>query len=183
MLVSFDLQELPYSKRMPAVLKAVYGDRFFLVPGRSNDALPAFALAGGHCDLISVDGQHDRMVVTDVLNAIQMSREGAVVVADDVSSSFSQVMRAWDDLVAAGYLRNAACKEGSKVGNFDKRWCWGEVANRFGRLDNERLLPGWVPEGAATAAKAAVGSRRFNETLHTVRGTLVPLPLSSLPRA
>ncbi len=170
MLVSFDLQELPYSQRMPAVMKAVYGDRFYLVSGRSNDAMPAFALAGGHCDLVSVDGQHDRMVVTDVLNAIQMSREGAVVVADDTSSSFAEVLRAWDDLVAAGYLRNATCEEGPKVGRFDKRWCWGEVASRFGRLDNERVLPGWVPEAAATAAQAATRSSRFNEALQTVGG-------------
>jgi hypothetical protein len=44
------------------------------------------------------------------------------------------------------------------------------VASRFGRLDNERALPGWVPEGVAAAAKGAAGSRRFNEALRTVGG-------------
>ncbi len=94
------------------------------------------------------------------------------------------MLRAWDDLVAAGYLRNATCEEGPRVGQFNKAWCWAEVANRFGKLDNERVLPDWVPAAAAAAARAATGSRRFVEALQRVGGgALVVLPALPLPSA
>ena len=45
------------------------------------------------------------------MNAIHTMRPGATIVADDVSSRSPGSLRAWHELVLAGYIRDEQCND------------------------------------------------------------------------
>lgn len=168
-LVSFDLQELPYSQQMVSHVKNLFGDRFQLIKGNSIDVFPAFLTAGGHCDLVSVDGQHDRTALTDLLNGILLSDVGGMLVADDVSNSFSLVRDSWQDLVDGGYLGNSTCIEGSKQGGYDKRWCFATILRKHGIMDGELKLPPFIPQELGDQVMRTIRSQAYAVQVAKVR--------------
>ena len=90
---------------------------------------------------MSVDGMHDGMSATDMLNGIQLAGPGAILLADDVSDSFPSVISFWGELLDAGYITGSTCIEGPMVGLYKKRWCYATVAKTSGSLDARAVKP------------------------------------------
>ena len=90
-LYSFDLFELPYSIRSRALFRRVFQGRYHSIKGYSQATLPWFRAAHGAkappCNIFSVDGRHDyEGVLSDLADAIGLTRVGGSILADDVST-------------------------------------------------------------------------------------------------
>ena len=86
----FDIMNLKYSWPVAQVLKAGFGDRFVLHPGKSGDTLPQWTTGlranGSHCDLVLVDGSHDASVAGFDLRQLRRAATPRTrLVVDDIN--------------------------------------------------------------------------------------------------
>ena len=133
-LIGFDLFTLPYSLATRRVLSEHYPNRTHYFHGRSQEEVPRYAsrrnaLGFPLCDLWLVDGDHERGAILDMRAALNLSRDGAVIVADDCSSKHWRVQQAWLSLINDGFIYDAW-----NTTDRSKGWCVG----RF-RRDESRL--------------------------------------------
>ncbi len=151
-LVEFDLLSLPYSQLAKATLAQHYPGRVTFHEGRSQLTIPSFAarVAAGEsppCDLWMVDGDHWKGALLDMRAAVNSSRDGALIVADDCSARHPNVISGWKSVVAAGHvveLFNGGVSKGGSVGT--KGWCVGRAVRRPG--DAAQLNVGFERAGA-----------------------------------
>ena len=148
-LVEFDLLSLPYSQAAKAALEAAYPGRTRFYEGRSQLTIPQYAAhvasrPGTHkpCDMWMVDGDHWKGALLDMRAAVNASRDGAAIVADDCSARHPDVLKAWQTMVADGLIREDFRKEvvlPPPAGN--KGWCVGRAVRREG--DHAQLSRGF----------------------------------------
>ena len=152
-LVEFDLLSLPYSQHARAAIEQRYPGRASFHEGRSQLTIPEYAAkvaadATAHppCDLWMVDGDHWKGALLDMRAAVNSSRDGALIVADDCSSRHPLVIAAWKSVVSAGHvveLFKGGTRQGGNVGV--KGWCVGRVVRKAG--DAARLSSGFEHAG------------------------------------
>ena len=98
---SFDLGDMPWSRRADSLLQAAYGERFpGVIFGDSAKTLPAHARQSGgfRCDIIFIDGSKSyRGRLTSVLDARNISRLGRTLVFLDEVSSMACVNGTFDE--------------------------------------------------------------------------------------
>ena len=139
-LVEFDLLSLPYSQHARAAIEQRYPGRASFHEGRSQLTIPEYAAkvaadATAHppCDLWMVDGDHWKGALLDMRAAVNSSRDGALIVADNCSSRHPLVIAAWRSVVSAGHvveLFKGGTRQGGNVGV--KGWCVGRVVRKAG---------------------------------------------------
>lgn len=110
-LHSFDLGVEPYSKSSQAFIHRMYPGRMTYHRGDSSKTMRLFADAvergtAPKCDFVFIDGNHARRGPwLDLQYAFLASRDGAVVIADDCTSRFPAVPRAWHFMLGQRYIR------------------------------------------------------------------------------
>lgn len=83
-IVSFDINEHPYTDPCARYLQEVFGSRLRVVYGDSRTAVPSFD-HGGLYDAVHVDGGHAIDVVrADVANSLRVLRPGGILIMDDI---------------------------------------------------------------------------------------------------
>lgn len=138
-LVEFDLLALPYSLAAKAAIEFVYPGRSRFFEGRSQITIPLYAARvaldpANHppCDLWMVDGDHWKGALLDMRAAVNASRNGAIVVADDCCSRAPDVQKAWKSMTAPdGHIVEDYVKVvhlPSPAGT--KGWCVGRAVRR-----------------------------------------------------
>lgn len=91
-LYSFDLMINPWSYMAYNLTKDLFGDRFELIVGSSDETLDPKYMNGRVCDIVSVDGDHNN-ALRDFRKARSVSRPGTLVVADDYGSANRQIVK------------------------------------------------------------------------------------------
>jgi len=147
---SLDLFEQLYSQAATQLLKSVFGERFIMVPGNSQDTMtttPSLDL----CQVWSLDGDHGPGAIRDISNALAISPNLELVMTDDVTDDSTTPLAqqyschtnvdAWKNAVAAtnGKLVSKKCKLlGKKMknaSNWCSAWCFGTPATKVQQLD------------------------------------------------
>eukprot|EP00966_Prymnesium_polylepis_P247900 5732281-Prymnesium_polylepis.1 len=149
-LASFDLFSLPYSKASQDFIAGRYPNRVSYYRGRSQNTIRAYAeeVAQGRaplCDLWFIDGDHWHGALLDMKAALTVSRDAAVIIADDCTARHTLVMSAWRTMVSGGFIVddfNRSYSLPSPAGL--KGWCVGRYRKRDG--DAAELKKGF--EGA-----------------------------------
>lgn len=132
-LTSFDLSNLPWSKHAKKRIEMLFPGRFELISGHSTVTVPEYIkkIVLGQkmtCDIFLVDGDHSyRGALLDFHNAIESMSTVGFLFADDHSTSFPGVVRAWNDIVGEGLISTVRCEKtrGYRYG-FKKGWCIGQ---------------------------------------------------------
>ena len=125
-LVEFDLMTFPYSNATRDVLERRYPGRTHFFAGRSQLLIPLYAARARLerrlplCDLWFIDGDHETGAILDMRAALNVSRDGAIIVADDCSRKHPRVVAAWRSLIADGFIHDAWNHSG-----YTKGWCVG----------------------------------------------------------
>jgi hypothetical protein len=148
-VISFDT--LTWNTKALEFVRGRYGHhRITMVTGLSEETLPASqGVYGKLCDIISIDGMHDKTVLADLRNFQPMANpERHVILADDCVphavferlrakkpnfNYFPDVWESWTKLDSEGFLRahkyivhGGEDDGGSEVFGFVKGWCEGE---------------------------------------------------------
>jgi len=135
-LVEFDLLGMLYSKAAKKALEKSYPNRTRFFQGSSQMTVPQYAILvaadpvrNPPCDLWMVDGDHNTGALLDLRAAVNASRDGAVIVADDCTRKrHTHVVQSWRRMVSAGHIRPEFETELSlppPAGN--KGWCVGRA--------------------------------------------------------
>lgn len=128
-LHEFDEQTMPASAASFSAVSGFFPNRIMMHKGDSKETVPAFvesAQAAAPCDRFFIDGDHNEPgVSTDLANAILATREGGIIIADDTTSQFWDVRRAWHTAIRLGYVRGSKCIE-VELARFGPRgFCYG----------------------------------------------------------
>lgn len=129
----FDLLGLPYSQASRKLVEMLYPNRTTFHVGDSASTVRDYAdrVANGTappCDLWSIDGDHGIHSKVDFFNALDASRAGTVVIADDAGLRFPYVRKFWRIHVGIGSIHERACVLTHAAENNEKTWCVGIVA-------------------------------------------------------
>ena len=111
-LVEFDLLGMLYSKAAKKALEKSYPNRTRFFQGSSQMTVPQYAILvaadpvrNPPCDLWMVDGDHNTGALLDLRAAVNASRDGAVIVADDCTRKrHPHVVQSWRRMVSAGWV-------------------------------------------------------------------------------
>ena len=131
-VILFDLLGLPYSIASRRFVDTRYPGRTSFHVGDSKTTVRSYAdrvLNGTArpCDLWSIDGDHGIHAKIDFLNALDASRDGTIVVADDAGLRFPFVRKFWRIHVGIGSIHERGCVITHAQG-VEKTWCIGAVA-------------------------------------------------------
>ena len=157
-LVTFDLMILPYSNATRAALQERYPGRIHFFGGRSQVQVPHYAAVARQqlglplCDVWFIDGDHENGALFDMLAALNVSRDGAMMVADDCSPKHPKVQSAWRTLVDGGLIYdswNRTMSHGMKgwcVGRYKRSehndaWLANGLSKKMPRAHSLRLDP------------------------------------------
>ena len=141
-LVEFDLFTLPYSKDVLNALKDRYPGRVHAFVGPSALQVPLYASTYRHerglplCDVWFVDGEHFHGAWWDMIAALNVSRDRAVIVADDCSPKHPLVQQSWGRLVKLGFIHGSWNWTGIMKG-----WCVGRYHRDTARLQTLLFSP------------------------------------------
>ena len=131
-LTSFDLGILPWSAAMAERINKLFPGRFNYVKGNSSVTVRQYAEniarnEGQLCDLFFVNGaQSYQLAKLDFENALEVMSDNGVLIADDHSSSFTGVVRAWDEVVKSKRVLPFLCTHPTDTFyGYDKGWCVG----------------------------------------------------------
>jgi len=139
-LIEFDLHNLTYSAANVALFESMYPGRLSLRKGDSTltvaqfveEALARQAAAQPPCDRFFIDGNHQNPTVAiDFANAMRATRSGGLVMADDTTARFADVLSEWTALVRRGLLTSPTCQSYTLPRPAGlKGFCWGERTAR-----------------------------------------------------
>jgi hypothetical protein len=141
-LVEFDLFTLPYSNDVLNALKHRYPGRVHAFAGPSAQQVPRYASTYRHerrlplCDVWFVDGDHHFGAKWDMIAALNVSRDGAVIVADDCSPKHPLVQQSWARLINLGLIHGSWNWTGTMKG-----WCVGRYHQDIPRLQKLLFSP------------------------------------------
>ena len=114
-LHEFDVQSLKWSKPCLAEVRKRFPGRVILHQGDSRREGPAFAKRVSEglerpCDVFFIDGHHSNPhVQIDFTTAINATRPGGMIMADDTSALFKTVLKMWLFHTARGDIIHPRC--------------------------------------------------------------------------
>jgi len=146
-LVSFDLGQFQYTHGNAMLMKETFPDRFNIVWGESQFAVPEFAKTHPNleCDVISVDGDHSTEgTLQDLINLSKIASCRNWVLMDD--AGWASTNAAWQKAKDMGILMQVECfadlapRPDFQFMDFpeNRSWCLG-----FFKVDREDC-PKWV---------------------------------------
>lgn len=128
-LVSFDTQDLDWSKQSLSFVSRIYPHRIDRVKGPSQVTIPVFASKDARkLDMLFVDGVHSGDTpYLDIVNGRLASLPHAYVMIDDWSESFPDVQTAWQRAKREGVIEEILCEtESGRFNGFAKGYCLGK---------------------------------------------------------
>ena len=113
--LQFDVMALKWSNACLEEVRALFPGRVVLHKGDSKRTGPAFASRVSlglqrPCDIFFIDGHHSNPhVVYDFYTAINATRPGGIIMADDTSALFKTVLKLWHFHTARGDIVQPRC--------------------------------------------------------------------------
>lgn len=138
-LIEFDMFAFPYSNAVRNELSKRNPGRTRFFQGNSFKEIPRYAsnrvdLGLPLCDAWFVDGDHEAGANLDLRHALNVSRDGAIIIADDCSSKHKKVQNAWRSLINEGHIREHWNVSGSMKG-----WCVGRFERDEARVASSNI--------------------------------------------